>query len=74
MGTLIVGFGGLDHLIPISIFFISSTILSKLNNHKAIKLESNRNATQVFANGGLAMLLCIVNHFFPNNFLYYSFI
>ena len=74
MGTLIVGFGGLDHLIPISIFFISSTILSKLNNHKAIKLESNRNAAQVFANGGLALLLCIVNHFFPNNFLYYSFI
>ena len=74
MGTIIIGFGGLDHLIPISMFFISSTILSKLNSHKVIKLESNRNATQVFANGGLALLMCIVNHFFPNNFLYYSFI
>ena len=74
MGTLIIGFGGLDHLIPISMFFISSTILSKFNSQKAIKLESNRNAAQVFANGGLALLLCIVNHFFPNNFLYYSFI
>ena len=74
MGTLIIGFGGLGHLIPISMFFISSTILSKFNSQKAIKLESNRNAAQVFANGGLALLLCIVNHFFPNNFLYYSFI
>ena len=74
MGTLIVGFGGLDHLIPISIFFISSTILSKFNNHQTMNLESNRNAAQVFANGGLALLLCIINHFYPNNFLYYSFI
>tara|TARA_B110000444_G_scaffold48981_1_gene44824 strand:- start:843 stop:1391 length:549 start_codon:yes stop_codon:yes gene_type:complete len=39
-----------------------------------MNLESNRNAAQVFANGGLALLLCIINHFYPNNFLYYSFI
>ena len=74
MGTLVVGFGGFNYLIPISIFFISSTILSKSNNHQTIESDSKRSVAQVFANGGLALLICVINYFYQNNFLYYCFI
>ena len=74
MGALITGYGGFDYLIPIGIFFISSTILSRFNNYQTMKVDSNRSAAQVFANGGVALLICVISHFYQNNFLYYTFI
>ena len=74
MATLITGLGGSFYLIPIIIFFISSTIISKLGNSTKYKSSINRSVSQVISNGGIPLLICIINHFYQDAILYYAFL
>jgi len=74
MAALITGIGGSFYLIPIIIFFISSTIISKLGNNANHKGSINRSVSQVISNGGIPLLICIINHFYQDKILYYAFL
>lgn len=64
MGTVYYGAGDLFWFGILLMFFITSTLLSKYKQERKAELEKsyaktgNRDAGQVFANGGLGMLLC----------------
>ncbi len=81
MGTIIFGLGGLSWAVILLVFFISSSLLShwkkssKLVFEEKFSKSAKRDAAQVFANGGLAMLLVIVNYFQPdNNWVWLAFV
>tara|TARA_Y100000034_G_scaffold64583_1_gene78133 strand:- start:7007 stop:8464 length:1458 start_codon:yes stop_codon:yes gene_type:complete len=65
MGFLVAGYGNLVYLIPIAIFFILSSVLSKSIPSKTsvIPKGSKRDIVQVYANGSVALLLCIIHGF-----------
>ena len=74
MAALITGLGGSFYLIPIIIFFISSTIISKLGNSTKNKTSINRSVSQVISNGGIPLLICVINHFYQYDILYFAFL
>jgi len=71
LGTLIFGFGGLEWSILLLVFFISSSILSRVAKSRKASLEekfsksARRDARQVLANGGLAGVFVALHWFFP---------
>ena len=38
------------------------------------KSKSGRNVNQVFANGGVGLVLCVFNHFYQTELIYYMFL
>lgn len=76
MGILVFGSGGIQWILPLIIFFISSSILSKFNNatHSEFQQISGRNFYQVLANGGLATLIALIHFFAPETNYYYLFL
>ncbi|WP_411346732.1 DUF92 domain-containing protein [Paenibacillus sp. WLX1005] len=72
MGTIYYGAGNLLWFGLLILFFISGSVLSKMKRERKRKMEqdyakgSRRDAGQVFANGGLGMLLCIGNAIAPH--------
>lgn len=72
IGTIYYGAGNLFWFGLLLIFFISSTFLSKYKHKCKAELEKNyaktgtRDAGQVFANGGVGMLLCVGNAVWPH--------
>ena len=80
LAQLIFDLGGIKWSIPIITFFISSSILTKLNNQKNIEVrnyfEKNgaRDYLQVIANGGIGGILVLVNAFYPNELFYLIYI
>ncbi|WP_051424708.1 DUF92 domain-containing protein, partial [Paenibacillus graminis] len=71
MGTLYFGAGNAFWFGILLLFFISSSLLSKLHHENKAELEATydktgrRDAGQVFANGGLGMLLVLLNAIYP---------
>lgn len=71
MGTIYFGAGNLFWFGILLVFFISSTVLSKLHHENKAELEATydktgrRDAGQVFANGGLGMLAVLLNAIYP---------
>jgi uncharacterized protein (TIGR00297 family) len=71
VGTVIFGLGGWDWAIPLLTFFITSSALSRAFKNR--KREANekyakggqRDAGQVFGNGGIATLFAALHVFFP---------
>ena len=80
LAQLIFDLGGLKWSIPIISFFISSSILTKLNIKKNIDVrnyfEKNgaRDYLQVIANGGMGGVLVLVNAFYSNELFYWIYI
>ena len=74
MAGLILGFGGLKYVLPTAIFFILSTLLSKIGPKNLRESKSGRNISQVFANGGVGLVLCVINHFYQTELIYYMFL
>ena len=74
MASLIIGLGGFNYLIPIITFFISSSIISKIHTNPKTKISTERSVSQVLANGGIALLICVINYFYNNEILYYAFL
>jgi len=75
LGTGMFFFGGFIPSVLMVMFFVSSSIISKLKRKSKKKLEdmnekgSRRDYIQVFANGGVAFILSIF-YFFTGNFIF----
>jgi uncharacterized protein (TIGR00297 family)/Raf kinase inhibitor-like YbhB/YbcL family protein len=73
MGTIIFGLGGLPWAILLLLFFISSSLLSRFKKKSKLVYDekfsktAERDAYQVFANGGFAMLVVVIHTIYPNN-------
>jgi len=71
-GTIIFGVGGLDWAILLLTFFITSSALSRAFKKRKQGLDEKfskgheRDAGQVFGNGGIATLFAALSWFFPN--------
>ncbi|MFQ6676811.1 MAG: DUF92 domain-containing protein [Fidelibacterota bacterium] len=76
MGVVIFGSGGVQWITPILSFFIFSSILSKIGKKStdSIQKGSKRDIVQVFANGGVPMVIALVNYYDPFYFAYLSFL
>ena len=74
MAGLILGLGGLKYVLPIAVFFILSTLLSKIGPKNFQNSKNGRNAIQVFANGGVGLALCVFNHFYQTELIYSMFL
>jgi len=82
MGTGFILFGEPLWFILLIMFFVSSTIWSKWKKHSAAKRHAEqvyekggqRDAGQVWANGGIGLLLCIIYFFTEQDGLIYAFI
>jgi uncharacterized protein (TIGR00297 family) len=80
LASIIFGLGGLKWTIPILVFFIFSSLLSRMKRRnfetsgRLLEKYSPRNHKQVFANGGFGGLLVILNFFFPSQLFYISFV
>jgi uncharacterized protein (TIGR00297 family) len=66
LGTTIFGIGGMAWTVPLLTFYLLSSVLSKLGKKRKAKFDlvfekgSQRDAGQVYANGGIAWILMIV--------------
>ena len=75
VGTIVFGFGGLQWAILLMIFFITSSGLSRAFKRRKQGLSekfskgSQRDAGQVFGNGGLATLFVLVHALYPESIL-----
>lgn len=71
-GTIIFGIGGLDWAILLLTFFITSSALSRAFKKRKQGLDEKfskgheRDAGQVFGNGGIATAFAALHFFFPN--------
>ena len=74
MASIITFLGGLKYLTPLALFFILSSLLSVLSNDKNITIKPKRNIIQVYANGGIGLLICCFNYFNPTDMNYYLFL
>lgn len=74
-GTIIFGVGGLSWAILLLTFFITSSALSRAFKKRKASLEEKfskgheRDAGQVFGNGGLATMFAALHFFFPESTL-----
>ncbi|OAB40052.1 hypothetical protein PMSD_02085 [Paenibacillus macquariensis subsp. defensor] len=80
MGTVYFAAGSLFWFGILLLFFVSSSVLSKFRQSHKAEMEKSyaktgrRDAGQVLANGGLGMLLCILNAIWPHPEWTYLFI
>jgi len=80
LGVIIFGIGGWPFSLPILFFFVGSSALSKISEHRRRDLSSlfqkssRRDAGQVLANGGVATVLILVWHFASAPFWYFLFL
>ena len=74
MAILLYGFGGSSYIYPLVVFFITSSILSHFDKENIKIKKSNRNISQVYANGGVALFICIINHFYYHDLMYPCFL
>jgi uncharacterized protein (TIGR00297 family) len=80
MGTVMYALGSAIWFGSLIAFFVSSNMWSKWKKHAKKEAESGyeksgrRDAGQVFANGGLALLLCVANWVSPHPLWWYAFL
>ena len=80
LAILIFGFGGWAWTVPILVFFVLSSLLSKTGKSHKAKFKNTfektgvRDYTQVFANGGLAGLFMLIWIFNPLPIFYHLYL
>ncbi len=80
LGVFIFGIGGWRFVLPMGIFFIVSSLLSSIGkdakekHRQAIGKGSQRDVVQVYANGGVPMLLAIWWFYSPSELLYVAYL
>lgn len=80
MGVFIFGIGRWQFMIPMVVFFVLSSLLSRMGRrHKkasraAIVKGSRRDIVQVFANGGIPMLIAVWWFYQPSQWLYAAYL
>lgn len=73
VGTVVFGFGGLQWAVLLMIFFVTSSALSRAFRKRKRSLDEKfskgheRDAGQVFGNGGLATAFMLVHAIFPES-------
>lgn len=72
MGVVIFGIGGWQWITPLLVFFLLSSLLSRLGGKPVSNRNkgSNRDIIQVFANGGVALVLAIIYFYTHWDFAY----
>ena len=80
LAVLIFGFGGWKWSIPILVFFILSSLLSKAGKRRKEKFKNTfeksgtRDYAQVIANGGLAGFFVFLHIFYPEPIFYHLYL
>ena len=69
MGVVLIMLTNLSYLALLAIFFILCSIISKLIKKKYFisTKGSKRDVVQVYANGGIALLICLYDYFHPSS-------
>jgi len=81
LGSTVFGIGGLEWILPLAFFFITSSLLSKAGKSHKLMLHNDvyekgdrRDFFQVFANGGIAMLMAVIHSFDPRPLWYFMYL
>ena len=80
LGAVVFGIGKWEFSLPLLLFFILSSLLSKLGKKQKLKFKDTfqkggqRDLGQVLANGGIAGILVLLWNFFPNDVFYFAFV
>ncbi|OQX83051.1 hypothetical protein B6D60_11155 [candidate division KSB1 bacterium 4484_87] len=80
LGAVVFGVGRWEFSLPLLLFFVLSSILSKLGKQWKARFADTfqkggkRDLGQVLANGGLGGLLVVLWNFFPNDGIYLAFV
>ncbi len=80
LGTTIFGIGGLAWTVPLLTFYLLSSVLSKLGKKRKAKFDlvfekgSQRDAGQVYANGGIAWILMVVFSLTNNPAIFFAYL
>jgi uncharacterized protein (TIGR00297 family) len=80
LGTILLGLGGWQWTIPMLVFFVSSSFLSKIGKKRRSAAEalfeksSQRDAMQVFANGGVAGVVTLFWFITQNDLLFIAYL
>ncbi len=80
LGVFVFGIGGWKFVLPMGIFFLVSSLLSRFGKERkqihqlAIGKGSQRDVVQVYANGGVPMLLATWWFYAPSEILYVAFL
>ncbi|RKY56874.1 MAG: hypothetical protein DRP89_00615 [Candidatus Neomarinimicrobiota bacterium] len=76
LGSIVFSIGGIFWVVPMVTFFVLSSILSKIGKLRKTILKglvekgSNRDILQVFANGGISLIMAIL-YFYTHNETFY---
>lgn len=76
LGSIVFAIGGVFWVIPMATFFVLSSILSRIGKLRKTFLKgiiekgSNRDLFQVYANGGISLIIAIL-YFFTSHDLFY---
>ena len=80
LGTNIFGVGGLVWTVPLLTFYLLSSILSKLGRKRKAKFDlvfekgSQRDAGQVYANGGVAWIMMVIFSLTNNPYIFFAYL
>lgn len=80
IGVLVFGIGKWKFMVPMALFFLLSSLLSKIGKRRrettrtSFGKGSKRDVVQVFANGGVPLILTIWWFYSPSDWLYAAFV
>jgi len=80
LGTTIFGIGGLIWTVPMLTFYLLSSILSKLGHKRKAKFDlvfekgSQRDAGQVYANGGVAWIMMVIYSLTGDPYIFFAYL
>jgi len=80
LGSFVFSIGGIYWVIPMATFFVLSSILSKIGKLRKsvlkgmVKKGSQRDILQVYANGGISLLMAVLFFATRNELFYYMFL
>ena len=80
LGTTIFGIGGMSWTVPLLTFYLLSSVLSKLGKKRKAQFDlvfekgSQRDAGQVYANGGIAWILMIIFSLTNNPAIFFAYL
>lgn len=80
LGTTIFGVGGMVWTVPLLTFYLLSSILSKLGHKRKAKFDlvfekgSQRDAGQVYANGGVAWIMMVLYSLTGDPYIFFAYL
>lgn len=80
LGTTIFGVGGMVWTVPMLTFYLLSSILSKLGHKRKAKFDlvfekgSQRDAGQVYANGGVAWIMMVIYSLTGDPYIFFAYL